>query len=110
MINCCILQQGMTDLLTYGIGNDICRPRLRKIHPYASSDEIIDYRVINGEHGCVSTVVNAKFEISTEMATCSAGQFPLDANYTDGRATPLRSRREVEQVTQELLSSWPRSV
>ena len=80
--------------------------RLRKIDPGAPGYDVVDYDVVNGQYGRMRAVVNAKCDVLTEMATRPPSEFPLDANNADGRATPLRCRRQVKQVTQEIASAY----
>ena len=52
----------------------------------------------------MGTIIKAKCDVFAQITTRPPGEFPFDAHNADGRTTPLRYRRQVEQITQEVVS------
>jgi hypothetical protein len=50
----------------------------------------------------MGAIIKAKRHVFAQITARSPGELSLDAHNADGCTTPLRCRRQVEQVTQEI--------
>jgi hypothetical protein len=91
-VNGRISQEYQSELASYPIFQWRLRSDVRKIDPETSCYQIIGYVGVNLQYQPALSVVNAKPSIVAEILARATGKFPLDTNYADCRAFPLRDR------------------
>jgi hypothetical protein len=78
------------------------RSGLRKTQSDAALYEVLGHGVLYGEDRRTGAIIKAKRDVFAQITPRPPGELLLDAHNADGRTMPLRCRRQVEQVTQEL--------